>query len=381
MSKEAAEEEEEKVELLRCQINEWYPKFKIHTIRTLFHPLPQPFLRYLLGLHPHQADADADDGGEDASSFDPPPFLLPRPTSGRDPLPRPTLGVDPTSLLDCSQLSDDDDENEEADPAPSFPELEAAVELSIASLGGAAFPKLNWSAPKDATWISADGTLRCSSFTDVVLLLHSSDSVAHDLSSQPAASDSASSAFVFYLALRKWYPSLRPEMEFRCFVRHRRLVAISQREVTNFYPSLLDRDHRLLPLIQDFFSEVILPGFESQNYTFDVYVTSDGRVKLIDFNPWRAFTLPLLFTWEELEEEACTSDEEEEEIGKEHERKMDVEFRIVESQCGVRPGLKTAVPYDYLDTGEGSGWDQFLKRADEELRKQAQNTSRDGDKA
>ncbi|KAG6519993.1 hypothetical protein ZIOFF_017022 [Zingiber officinale] len=388
MSKEAAKEEEE-VELLRCQINEWYPKFKTHTIRTLFHPLPQPFIRYLLGLHPHRDAAGADDhddgdddGGDDASSSDAPPFLLPRPTSGRDPLPRPTLGVDPTSLLDCSQLSDDDEENEEADPAPSFPDLEEAVERSIASLGGAAFPKLNWSAPKDATWISADGTLRCSSFTDVALLLHSSDSVAHDLSSQPAASDSASSPFVFYLALRKWYPSLRPEMEFRCFVRHRRLVAISQREVTNFYPSLLDRYHRLLPLIRDLFSEVIRPGFESQNYTFDVYVTSDGRVKLIDFNPWRAFTLPLLFTWEELEEEAFTSDdEEEEEIGKEHERKRDVEFRIVESQCGVRPGLKTAVPYDYLDTGEGSGWDQFLKRADEELRKQTQSTSRDGDKA
>ncbi|XP_042473069.1 cell division cycle protein 123 homolog [Zingiber officinale] len=388
MSKEAAkeeEEEEEEVELLRCQINEWYPKFKTHTIRTLFHPLTQPFIRYLLGLHPHRDAAgadDHDDGGDDASSSDAPPFLLPRPTSGRDPLPRPTLGVDPTSLLDCSQLSDDDEENEEADPAPSFPDLEEAVERSIASLGGAAFPKLNWSAPKDATWISADGTLRCSSFTDVALLLHSSDSIAHDLSSQPAASDSASSPFVFYLALRKWYPSLRPEMEFRCFVRHRRLVAISQREVTNFYPSLLDRYHRLLPLIRDLFSEVIRPGFESQNYTFDVYVTSDGRVKLIDFNPWRAFTLPLLFTWEELEEEAFTSDDdEEEEIGKEHERKRDVEFRIVESQCGVRPGLKTAVPYDYLDTGEGSGWDQFLKRADEELRKQTQSTSRDGDKA
>ncbi|THU62980.1 hypothetical protein C4D60_Mb01t10880 [Musa balbisiana] len=42
------------------------------------------------------------------------------------------------------------------------------------------------------------------------------------------------------------------------------------------------------------------PTFESRNYTFDVYVTIDGRVKLIDFNPWRAFTLPLLFTWEEL---------------------------------------------------------------------------------
>jgi len=37
----------------------------------------------------------------------------------------------------------------------------------------------------------------------------------------------------------------------------------------------------------------------------------------------------------------------------------------VESQCAVRPGLKTAVPYDYLDTGPGSGWDQFLRNADE----------------
>ncbi|CAD5182751.1 unnamed protein product, partial [Musa acuminata subsp. malaccensis] len=28
---------------------------------------------------------------------------------------------------------------------------------------------------------------------------------------------------------------------------------------------------------------------------------------------------------------------------------------VVESQCGVRPGLKTAVPYDYLDTGKEVG--------------------------
>ncbi|CAD5182750.1 unnamed protein product [Musa acuminata subsp. malaccensis] len=114
-------------------------------------------------------------------------------------------------------------------------------------------------------------------------------------------------------------------MEFRRFARCRRLIAISQREVTNCYHALLDRRHHILPLIQTFFSEVVGPTFESQNYTFDVYVTT--RL---------------------------------------------VEFRIVESQCGVRPGLKTAVPYDYLDTREGSGWDQFLRRADEELRKQAQ---------
>ncbi|WOL13064.1 hypothetical protein Cni_G21833 [Canna indica] len=368
--------EKEKVELLRCQINEWYPKFKGHTIHTLFHPLPQPFLRYLLGLKPTSPSSDDDDNA-------PPPFLLPRPASGRDPLPRSAAGIDPTSLLDCSsQLSPSDDDDDEADRAPSFPELEVAVERSITTLGGAAFPKLNWSAPKDAAWISTDGTLRCCSFADVALLLHSSDSIAHDLSFLPFSPFSSCSPFAFYLALRKWYPSLRPEMEFRCFVRHQQLVAISQREVTNFYPAILDRRHHILPLIQDFFSEVIRPSFESRNYIFDVYVTSGGRVKLIDFNPWRLFTLPLLFTWEELEEDGLNSEKqykEEEELGKEREHRRAVEFRIVESKCGVRPGLKTAVPYDYLDTGEGSGWDQFLKRADEELRKQAQNSAQNND--
>jgi hypothetical protein len=77
----------------------------------------------------------------------------------------------------------------------------------------------------------------------------------------------------------------------------------------------------------------------------------------LDFNPWGAFTLPLLFTWEELEQNL----EEVENV---------VDFRIVESQCGIRPGLKTAVPQDYLDTGPGSGWDQFLRKADKELQQQ-----------
>lgn len=111
-------------------------------------------------------------------------------------------------------------------------------------------------------------------------------------------------------------------------------------------------------MIAELFYKIVKPRFASEDYTFDVYVMGDGRVKVLDFNPWGAFTLPLLFSWEELESDG---------FGEET-----VDFRIVESRLGVRPGLKTAVPYDYLDTGEGSGWDQFLKRADEELRRQQQ---------
>ena len=38
-------------------------------------------------------------------------------------------------------------------------------------LGGDVFPKLNWSAPRDAAWISFDKTMKCKLVTDVLLLL------------------------------------------------------------------------------------------------------------------------------------------------------------------------------------------------------------------
>ncbi|PKA49277.1 hypothetical protein AXF42_Ash014179 [Apostasia shenzhenica] len=340
-------------ELRQCQIQEWYPFFKRYSIRTLFHPLPDDFIRYILGEPP-------------TASGQAPPFRLPRSASGSDPLPRTTASVDPISILDSDPSTFDDDDGdsegsgEEAE-APSFPDLELEIERSIASLGGAVFPKLNWSSPKDAAWIAADGSLRCTSFAEIALLLHSSDRAVHDLCyAIDSCSDRSSAPFSFSLALRKFYPGLRPEMEFRCFVRRHQLLAISQREITAYYPSLLDRRDELRQLIEDFFAEAVDPTFKLEDYTFDVHVTGDWRIKILDFNPWGAFTLPLLFSWEELEKKSFGEEE--------------VEFRLVESQCGVRPGLKTAVPFDYLDAAEGSGWDQFLRKADDELRRQTKDS-------
>lgn len=42
-------------------------------------------------------------------------------------------------------------------------------------------PKLTWSAPQDARWISSTGTLRCSCAGEIFLLLKSSECVVHDL--------------------------------------------------------------------------------------------------------------------------------------------------------------------------------------------------------
>ncbi|BFG26337.1 hypothetical protein CerSpe_126110 [Prunus speciosa] len=328
-------------EVNRCQIQEWYPKFKSASIKTRIHELPEPFVQYLL-----------DDSG---------PFLLPVSISNEDAFPNRIHNPEEEDDYQISEGSDD--EAEQPPLPPSFPELELQVKESIESLGGSVFPKLNWSAPKDSAWISTTGTLKCSSFSEIALLLRSSDSLVHDLChAYDSCHDKTSSRpKSFVLALRKWYQFLKPEMEFRCFVRNQNLVGISQREVTTFYPALLEKKGSLRVLIEDFFVENLMSKFESENYTFDVYVTEDDRVKVVDFNPWGAFTLPLMFTWEELDQN-CS------ELGD-----YGVDFRIVEGQCVVRPGLKTAVPYDYLDTSPGSGWDQFMRNADEELQQQTKN--------
>ncbi|CAN0884611.1 Cell division cycle protein 123 homolog [Linum grandiflorum] len=322
------------VEVNQCQIQQWYPKFKSASIPTIIHQLPESFIDYLLDSGTLQLPVSV--GDEDAL-----PNRVHNPIDEED-----------------YQVSEEGSDDEAETTPPCFPELELKIKKSIEALGGAVLPKLNWSAPKDSAWISSSRTLRCTSLSEIALLLKSSDSLVHDLShAYDSCSDKLSSRpSNFYLALRRWYSSLLPEREFRCFVRDQHLVGISQREVTTCYPLILAERRSIRNLIREFFEKQVRLQFESDDYTFDVYVTSDARVKILDFNPWGAFTLPLLFTWEELEQ--VTEEELDDDDG--------VELRVVETRCGIRPGLKTAVPQEFLDAGPGSGWEQVLKKAFEE---------------
>jgi len=185
-------------------------------------------------------------------------------------------------------------------------------------------PKLNWSAPKDATWISATNSMECRSPNDVYLLLKSSDFVTHDLeqvfddceddedSTSEAGSESEEeldeaaykakslSKIPYHLVLRKTVPNFNPALEFRCFVRSRHLLCICQRDLNHFsfLPPLVTA---LRTLIQEFFDKSLQRTFPDENFVFDVYVPPPhGRVWLIDINPWAPRTDPLLFSWLEI---------------------------------------------------------------------------------
>ena len=286
-----------KDEILACQFSSWYEDFrnmpdaknKNCTIKSIVIPLPPIFIEYLLS-----DGVRLPDGAKKLSSCAP-------------------------AHEDGGWSSDDNNSGEAADEDDSiegkhysFPELNQSIVDAISSLGGAVIPKLNWSSPKDATWVN-NGTMKCETPGDVYILLKSSEFVMHDIlhtydtfdgtsNVDTTTGDTQDDTVQYELVLRKW-SNLHASQEFRCFVANNMLVAVSQRNHTQHYQHLTNSYMKIRSQIREFFVDTVQNRFASgaiSKYVFDCYVDKNGRVWLVDFNPWSTRTDSLLFTWEEL---------------------------------------------------------------------------------
>ncbi|KNG48757.1 D123-domain-containing protein [Stemphylium lycopersici] len=264
-----------KQHILNCSYHHWHPKYRAVTPKARLVPLPPAFLEYLrsdgIVLPPEEND-NPSWSDNDSGIF-----------SGAD--------------------NNEDDAEESPDPSAEWRDTHEAIERTIEELGGKVAPKLNWSAPKDATWIAATNSMECRTPNDIYLLLKSSDFVTHDLGH--AFDDTADQSTTpdpeipYHLVLRKWI-TLNPSVEFRCFVRNRRLIALCQRDL-NHFDFLFNMQDKLRNTIQDFFDTRLRDTFPDPNFTFDVYVPPPhDRVWVVDFNPWAVRTDPLIFSWMEL---------------------------------------------------------------------------------
>jgi hypothetical protein len=202
--------------------------------------------------------------------------------------------------------SDGWDESPDPDPSVSFPEIHQQVKDTINELGGLVAPKLNWSAPKDATWISmTKNSMECATANDIYLLLKSSDFITHDLEhafddTDPKTDSEITNGDINYvLVLRKWF-KVNPSCEFRCFVRERRVVGICQRDL-NYFAFLFPMMDKLRDTILTYFETTLKDTFPDGDFVFDVYLPDPyDKVRLMDINPWAPRTDPLLFSWLEL---------------------------------------------------------------------------------
>ncbi len=180
--------------LLACSFERWYPKLKGVSIRSAVIRLDPAFVDLILA-----------DGVYDS---------------------------EPHDRTDGATVS--------ADAAAAAERCAALISEKIAQLGGAVFPKLNWSAPTDAAWMLG-GSIKCTSARDVLLLLQSSDRVSHDLCEARRACAPDHGAWdehSWVLALRAWR-EMEPSHEFRCFRGgDGRLLGASQRDRGTHYPFL-----------------------------------------------------------------------------------------------------------------------------------------------
>lgn len=264
-----------KAHILNCSYHSWWPRYRAITPKSRIIPLPEPFLEYL------RADG----------------IILPD-----DDAPVLETTDDDSGVFSASDELDEDDEDE--DVASRWRETHDAIKRIIAELGGKIVPKLNWSAPKDATWINSN-SMDCRSPNDIYLLFKSSDFITHDLEhpfddcvDSPACSMSPSE-IPYHLILRK-YVQFNPSVEFRCFVRRRHLLGMCQRDL-NHFDFLFNMKSKLQSLIQEFFDVRLRDDFPDENFVFDVYVPAPyNKVWLVDVNPWAPRTDPLLFSWMEI---------------------------------------------------------------------------------
>ncbi|XP_008314381.1 translation initiation factor eIF2 assembly protein [Cynoglossus semilaevis] len=308
-----------KEQVVSCQFSVWYPIFKKLTIKSRILPLPQDVIEYLL-----------DDG-----------TLV---VSGSDHDTQQVFNNNSSDVEEDVQWSDD--ETTTTVTAPEFPEFTSKVLEAINALGGSVFPKLNWSAPRDANWIALNSSLQCHSLSDIFLLFKSSDFITHDLTQpflQCSDQDSPDPVIKYELVLRRW-SELIPGGEFRCFVKENKLIAISQRDYTQFYQHILKQEQQIRQALQDFFSQHVQFRFPGEDFVLDVYRDSNGKVWLIDLNPFGEVTDSLLFTWEELTSGGGQSQQQE-----------DLVFRYTTSEVTVQPSpcLSYRIPRDFVDLSTG----------------------------
>lgn len=267
-----------KQDVLKCSYSSWSRKFGDNLFRSIvLRPLPESFIDYLAEESIRLPDASATDIVQNSDN-------------------------------EYSDWSDAEAENGEMQNfSERFKDLHSDIESAIKELGGAVIPKLNWSAPKDARWMMPNNKLRCISPSDIYLLLKSSDHIADDLDHAFDVADEVEESregqrdIEYELVLKQWV-DINPALEFRVFVKERKIIAVSQRDI-NHYEYLAELVPKFRSQLDRFFEEVAQRNLPEKDVIMDVYIPKPfKKVWIVDINPFSKKSDSLLFTWNELDE-------------------------------------------------------------------------------
>ncbi|XP_076760808.1 translation initiation factor eIF2 assembly protein [Xylocopa sonorina] len=248
-----------------CSFPSWYLQFYKDSLRATIINIPDDVLDYL--------EHDA--------------FVLP-------------VEATSTTLQNAEWMDGSPVVNEEqsSEFQPTFPRFSEKIQNAIDEYG-AIFVKTNWSSPSDATWVAPTKTLKCKTLEEVYLLLKCSDRIAKDLSNVKNYKD-CETPMKSCLILKQWR-DINPCTEFRCFVIEKELIAISQRDISQYHSYNETEKYNIQTDIKSLFMERIRDRFPLNNFSFDVIRYRKDKVKIVDFGPLdESTTKGTLFTYKEL---------------------------------------------------------------------------------
>lgn len=135
-------------------------------------------------------------------------------------------------------------------------------------------------------------------------------------------------------------------------MKENRLIGVSQRDYTQYYGHISKQKEEICRCIQEFFKKHVQYKFLDEDFVFDVYRDSMGRVWLIDFNPFGEVTDSLLFTWEEIRSGNSLKEDQSEGAAMEEDYPS---FRCTNSNLTVQPSpyLSYRLPKDFVDLSTG----------------------------
>lgn len=273
----------------KCRYSNWYHLFPGYVPQSrIIKPLPREFVRYL------EQDGIKLPASEKVKSVYTEKIAKDEEN-----------GYSDWSESECEEVVDEDT----VEPLRDFPELHERINSIIKELGAVA-PKLNWSAPRDATWILPNNTMKCSEINEIYLLLSASNYISFDLQQgfDAGVDESERKVNEFELVLRQWF-DINPALEFRVFIRDGKIIGVSQRDL-NYYSFLEPLVDDFKDVVDEFVLDVFLTKFTEKTCVIDVYIPRPyKKLYLIDVNPFSRTTDPLLFSWNELLSEVSDHDE------------------------------------------------------------------------
>lgn len=171
--------------------------------------------------------------------------------------------------------------------------LEAKLDEAISHFPQGAFIRLGSRSPKDTVH---SVITQCKAFDGrqaIRLLTSGSERVAYDLRTARKAN------YQPWVFVRQWV-DISPEMEFRCFMKNRHLIGVSQYFYQTSFPVLDSPEIRntIKIVLGEFFADFSKVS-PSDNVVFDValFLGKKPHVKLVEINPFHPLTQACLFSW------------------------------------------------------------------------------------